>query len=215
MSMAWTNRDYCKQIDKFLGEYGDLLEIPDLVPEVQVALRLAQKELCIVLQNAAAEHKEYLQSKQSAAVILSDPAAALKWRNLQRAEGIKAMYRKLRFIRQESGQQSGLSRIEMPNPTDDPKQCNDWTTIDAPAEMTKYLLERNQKHFGQAQGTPFTLPPLSMSIDFIASTHTSNLILTGNFDDQELNNLTSMFVQHLKNKILLVYIDSTMKEEES
>jgi hypothetical protein len=215
MSMARTNRDYRPRIDKLFGEYGDLLEIPDLIQEVQTALRLAQKELRIVLQNAAAERKEYLQAKQTAAVILSDPAAALKWRNLQRAEEIKAMYRKLRFIRQDSAQQSGLSRIEVPtNPTDDPKKCNDWTTIDAPAEMTKYLLERNQKHFGQAQGTPFTIPPFSATIDFSASTHTSDLILTGNFDDAELNDLTTMFVTHLTNKTPLDYIESSLKEEE-
>jgi hypothetical protein len=91
MSMARTNRDYRPRIDKLLGEYGDLMEIPDLVQEVQTALRLAQKELRIVLQNAATERKEYLQAKQTAAVITSDPAAALKWRNLQRAEEIKAM----------------------------------------------------------------------------------------------------------------------------
>jgi hypothetical protein len=138
MSMARTKRDYRQRIDKLLGEYGDLLEIPNLIPEVQTALRLSQKELRVVLQNAANEQKEYLQSKQSAAVISSDPAAALKWRNLQRAEEIKAMYRKLRFIRQDSVQQSGLSRIEVPtDPTEDPKKCKDWTTIDAPEEMNK------------------------------------------------------------------------------
>jgi hypothetical protein len=108
-----------------------------------------------------------------------------------------------------------LSRIEVPtNPNDDPKKCNDWTTIDAPAEMTKYLLERNQKHFGQAQGTPFTIPPLSVSIDFSASTQTSDLILTGHFEDEELNDLTIMFVTHLTNKTPLDYIESSLKEDE-
>jgi hypothetical protein len=213
MSMARTNRDYRQRIDKLLGEYGNLLEIPDLVQEVQTALRLAQKELCVVLHSLS-WRKKYLQSKQSAAVISSDPAAALKWRNLQSAEEIKAMYRKLRFIRQDSPQQSGLSRIEVPtNPNDDPKKCNDWTTIDTPAEMTKYLLERNQKHFGQAQGTPFTIPPLSVSVNFSASTQTSDLILTGQFEDEELNDLMTMFVTHLTNKTPLDYIESSLKED--
>jgi hypothetical protein len=49
MSMARTNRDYRQRIDKLLGEYGDLLEIPNLVQEVQIALRLAQKELRVIL----------------------------------------------------------------------------------------------------------------------------------------------------------------------
>jgi hypothetical protein len=78
--------------------------------------------------------------------------------------------------------------------------------------MTKYLLERNQKHFGQAQGTLFTIPPLSVSIDFSASTQTSDLILTSNFEDEEFDDLMAMFVKHLTNKTR--YIESILKEEE-
>jgi hypothetical protein len=92
-------------------------------------------------------------------------------------QGIKAMYKKIRLICRDSIQQSGLSRIQVStDPTQDPKKCNDWTTIDNPQEMTWYLLERNQKHFGQAAGTPFTLPPLCLEINFSASTQTSELI---------------------------------------
>ena len=67
------------------------------------------------------------------------------------SEEIIAMYRKLQFIRRDGTQQTGLTRIEVPsNPSQDPKQCVEWKTIDRPDEITRYLLDRNQKHFGQA-----------------------------------------------------------------
>jgi hypothetical protein len=85
---------------------------------------------------------------------------------MQRAEAIKAMYRKLRFICRDSTEQSGLSYIEVPtNPSEDPKKCTDWTKINTPDKITQYLLEHNHKHFGQARGTPFTTFPLNVEIN--------------------------------------------------
>jgi hypothetical protein len=180
LSMARTEFDFRKRIDMLLGEYGEALEIPNLVNKIQRFLRVAQLELKAVLLDAETARKKFLQTRQTEAAIASDPKEALKWKNIQRAEEIKAMYRKLRFIRRDSTQQSGLSFIEVPtNPSDDPKKCTDWTKIDNPQEITQYLLERNQKHFGQAQGTPFTTFPLNVEIDFSASTNISELILQG------------------------------------
>jgi hypothetical protein len=99
LSMNRTRKDCRLRIDKLQGQLGELMEIPDSVTRLQAALRLAQRELQAFLLEAAAERKKFLQEKETAATIASDPQAALKWKNLQRAEKIKAMYRKLRFLR--------------------------------------------------------------------------------------------------------------------
>lgn len=40
---------------------------------------------------------------------------------------------------------------------------------------------RNRQHFGQAQGTPFTIPPLQELFDWNASTEAAEDLLEGKF----------------------------------
>jgi hypothetical protein len=135
-------------------------------------------ELRAVLLQATAERKKFLADQTTLAVLSGDPADVKKWRQLQKAEEIKAMYKKLRFIRRDNTNQSGLSRLEVPtDPTDDPKKCTSWKTVNSAEEITQYLLARNRSHFGQAAGTPFTVPPLKQIVDFRASTTECNLTI--------------------------------------
>ena len=63
----------------------------------------------------------------------------------------------------------------------DPKTATHWTTVTSPREIEYYLLLRNRQHFGQAQGTPLTIPPLSTELDWSASSLASELILQGHY----------------------------------
>eukprot|EP00957_Ditylum_brightwellii_P065830 4993168-Ditylum_brightwellii.AAC.1 len=45
-------------------------------------------------------------------------------------------------------------------------------------------------HFGQATGTPFTVPPLSIEVDWAANFITSESILEGNCTNKEINAFT-------------------------
>ena len=173
LSMTRTKRDYQARIDKLVNEYSDTIELPETIASMKISLRTAQSELRVVLKAAIVERKKFLQEKQIAATISNDSKEILKWKNQQKAEDIKAMYKKLRFIRRDGTRQQGLTQIQVPSdPSDDPKSCTDWKTIDTPEEITRYLLARNQAHFGQAAGTPFSVPPLSVQVDFSASTET-------------------------------------------
>ena len=61
---------------------------------------------------------------------------------------------------------SGISHILLPdtdvdgNPTDDVDKAHTWKSETAPKEILDKLMERNVRHFGQAQGSPFTTSPL-------------------------------------------------------
>ena len=66
---------------------------------------------------------------------------------------------------------------------EDPKLTKQWRTVTDPTEIEHYLLLRNYQHFGQAHGTPFTMPPLSDMVDWTATTNQSHEILTGRYSD--------------------------------
>ena len=66
-----------------------------------------------------------------------------------------------------------------------------------------YRVENNrhtthQKHFGQAKGTPFTIPLLSKQIDFSALTHYADLILSGEYPTEQWDKATALLIKHLK-----------------
>lgn len=88
--------------------------------------------------------------------------------------------------------------MEVPKNKDkDPTKATLWETVTAPSEITDYLIERNRKKFGQAKGTPFTVPPLSTKLDFKASTFKMELILNREFNQDKLDDITPLFIEHL------------------
>ena len=60
-----------------------------------------------------------------------------------------------------------------------PKEATSWRTITKPNEIEYYLLLRNRLHFGQAQGTPFTVDPFQREIPWGANSSQSEAILQG------------------------------------
>jgi hypothetical protein len=57
-------------------------------------------------------------------------------------------------------------------------------------------MERNRRHFGQAQGTPFTQAPLSDLLNWHADTETTELILQGTYTNDELDDVTQLLLKH-------------------
>jgi hypothetical protein len=96
----------------------------------------------------------------------------------------------------------------------DPKECNLWRTVDVLDSIVYYLLLQNCKHFGQAQGTLFTEPPFSTQIDWEASSCQAELILNGDYDSFELDDLTELLINHCRNVIPLDKLPATIREAE-
>jgi hypothetical protein len=108
-----------------------------------------------------------------------------------------------------------LSRLEVPkDPTDSNyKDCTEWVSIDAPEEIEAKLISRNQSHFGQAHGSFPTKPPFSEWVDWGASSHTSELILEGEFHDETLDELTQDLLRHMKRQTELDTIPAPITTE--
>jgi hypothetical protein len=64
--------------------------------------------------------------------------------------------------------------------------------------MVEKLHDRNRSHFGQAQGTPFTVPPLSEDLNFDGATSSTEIILDGTYDSSGLANITRLVISNLR-----------------
>ena len=177
---------------------GEIIQLPSTENKCTKLLQQAQKELREFVTNDRKLWQEDQEARTS--LLFEEPTSKKKAqmiRQIKRAEEIKAMYKKIRNMRRPHKQ--GVSRVQVPQDSNQlPKECTEWRTIDTPSEVKQALLHRNQQHFGQAQGTPFTIPPLSEHIDFSASTHYADLILSGEYPTENLDAATALLVKHLQ-----------------
>ena len=161
--------------------------------------------ICIDLREE--EFKKKIQALESSSK-KNDAARACILRRLQRAEAIKRLFDKLRSARLK-GDRRGVVSIEIPvHPEADPKTCSDWRTIDVPSEIVDHLQRRNRKHFGQAHGSPFTVPPLSDYLGFQGVGANADKLMYGQYDLSGFDENVRLLLQHLQ-------ITQEMQEEES
>ena len=117
--------------------------------------------------------------------------------NIIVAEETKAVDRKLNTLKDNYNSQ--LNQVTIPtNEFADPKECHLWRTINAPKEIEEHLINRNRKHFRQAQGSFPTIPPISEHIDWEASTLESELILEGNYDNSDLTAAGKRLIEQMQ-----------------
>jgi hypothetical protein len=139
------------------------------------------------------------------------------------------MFSKIRSVRglnTQNGQFTSLqiptdwpdrdTKIENVESLSDPKSIahddSKWRTVKLPANIMHYLRLRNRLHFGQAQGTPFTVPPLQELVDWEASSKTSDLIIEGDYSSTKLNTLEQLFINHCQKSSPLDSIDGEIIE---
>ncbi len=85
------------------------------------------------------------------------------------------------------------------HPEADPKSCTDWRVIDVPSEIVEHLQTRNQQHFGQAHGTPFTVNTLASDFGFNGDTLASDAVLGGTYlVDPQQNEAVHLLIEHLQ-----------------
>jgi hypothetical protein len=109
------------------------------------------------------------------------------------------MFDKLKSVKIK-GQKQGVTRLEIPqHPDSDPKTCTEWRTIEeVPTEIVEQLQKRNQNHFSQARGTPFTIDPLWTHLGFNGNYYHSDRILDGSYSTDNLADPVLILIQHLK-----------------
>ncbi len=101
---------------------------------------------------------------------------------MRKAEDIKALFRTLKLLHAPDARK-GVTRIGIPlHPEVDPKLCTEWQQIEIPTEVLFHLLRQNRKHFGQAKGSPFTIPPIADDVGYCGDGPSAEQILNGTYD---------------------------------
>jgi hypothetical protein len=182
--------------------------------EAQKTLREIKKEAVKLRE----EHlRELLQITQEAA---NDKNQEKQLRILIRAHEKKYHYRKIQHILKPK-QRSGLSHVLVPedmNPEDypyKPDEVKSWRMIHEHNALQRYLQERNKQHFGQAHGTPFTVPPLN-KIDWGVNNQYAETLIQGEIHEALLseNKFATSVLKFIAEQKQLLEIDLYISPEE-
>jgi hypothetical protein len=208
------NKNFDDQIHNECLEAGlDLELLPTTLEATTLALTKVRqdiytsekdrKQLCKTEQAEQVSLERNLDNKNTAKII----------DNIRKCEAKNEAYKMFKNIRGKQHQKAGLTTVDIPtswppsNRLDDPteiladskqwdKDDKPFRTLDLPEEIAMYLKARNQRHFGQAQGTSFTVAPLAELISWEADMETAELILKGEYTNAELDNITQLLLKH-------------------
>ena len=205
-----TQANYEPSLHRIREKWPDLpREYPNSIPEIKQRQRNAIQKLKDIQQRAQAIRNEHLQHKVEMYKTMGTTGKAKIVQRLIRAENQKKVYSKIRYLRNQDDIITGLSKLKIPRhasitDTDTLKNLPDspdhWETISIPSEIERLLLERNQAHFGQAEGTPLTRPPFTADIGYKADGYAADLILNGQTDYRTINAATQLLVTHLQSR---------------
>ena len=203
LSVLRHGKDQSQPISRLQQSLPDPITLPATIQEAQIQLRQAQRRLRKILKDSHQERQQVLDQWKIECSLQGQQFPTQKQRSLiltriQKAEQKQQMFAKLRNL-QKSNHKEGLTSLQIPiNPLDNPKTCTQWHTVTDPSQIAHHLIQRNQQHFGQAQGTPFTVHPISTAVDFRASTSTTEMILAGDYHPSEVDTVTQQVIKQLQ-----------------
>ena len=145
---------------------------------------------------------QFRQQEQMTAIGIAevdDKHKAKILRAIHKTEQRNKLFRRYRGLR--GGMKAQLTSIEIPEgPYDDIKQCTRWKTVVDPKSVSETIIKRNQEHFGQAHGTPFTISPLSEHMQYTTHTAEAVEVLLGKYPTEGLDTYTALFLHNLRLK---------------
>ena len=161
-----TNRDYSARLNDIAEKANMSLASREINEnqEISARLRNANTKLREVSKQASANREAFLMERINACYQTSDEKKAKILENLLRAKNTAIVFKKLRAMIKGSGS-GALSYILIPKPFNgfkyDPNTVKEWEAVYDQARIQELIIGRNIVHFGQSQGTPMTVPPLS------------------------------------------------------
>jgi hypothetical protein len=220
------NLDICTRLQDTCGHHGITNPLPETIDTATTAITQVRKDIRACLKKSretrALEQLERVSMERTEGN--QDKAKILQ--ALRSSEQHAQMYGMFHNIRGKS-QHSSLNTVEIPDTWPAPDQSGDWCDPKAhdkqgklfrqltiPSEIEYYLMERNRRHFGQAHGTPFTQAPLADLLNWQADTDTAELILHGEYNNEELDDVTQLLLKHCKSVTKLDHVSNTLTMED-
>lgn len=162
LSSILTGYDMTEQIERRQRSLAEPVAIPATYSETVQAIRHARRRCREVAKKARELREEYHQLRIRALQAQFPDKDPTKLENqYHRAQEMKNLYQRIPSAKPRAS--GGLSMLKVPcDPGVDPKDVprNDdsqWRMIQDPQEIERTLLDRNIKHFGQAQDTPLAV----------------------------------------------------------
>jgi len=174
-------------------------------------LRNAQKKLQKAKREADILRQQHLDALLNEARASNKKKKSKALTHLIRAEQNRRCYAAFRHHTKPRSQ-GGLAFITKHNgPTEPP------TTIMEPDEMNETLLEYSRLHFSKAQGSPFTVEPLSNLLQYDGLTVFGNQILKGRstLDNVNLQPPTKALLTNMRDKTVDPEADDTQSSTRS
>ena len=201
LAMCNTRINMTDSIKRDLEKHNITMLLPQTKEDCVRMLRQARAEIKSIVSNSFKrrdqERLEKIRDLEESNR-RSDKRHAVVLRRIRRAEAIKQLFDKIKFARSSSTTRRGVTMIEIPvHDGADPKTCTEWQTIDVPTSIVQHLQLRNQKHFSQASGTPFTTDPLTSDLGFLGNTIYADDILDGIYDTHPLQEHVRLLIDHM------------------
>jgi hypothetical protein len=154
------------------------LQLPNETPSLtnaHKALRNAKAEVRQITKDATTHRDEHL--KKRAFIAMEDNNSKLEHiiNNMRHIEAQRISNNKLRSLFKPN-RKGGITHIIKDNPDGTTSKIYDRD------EIFDRIIERNKKHFSQAEGTPFTTPTMKNLLGPYATSHASKQILDGTFN---------------------------------
>ncbi len=133
------------------------------LPDAIVQLRKASQQLRTIRVAASTLRQSHLEERAQAAAAAHNTSAEAIIKRIIQAENTSSAYRILRSYL-KPGDRGNIGEIEIIN--------DDGTTslLEEPIQIFQKIIERDQRHYSQAEGTPFTCEPLRSLFGLAADT---------------------------------------------
>jgi hypothetical protein len=165
-------------LERRLQDLNLTMELPATLELCNAALRTYQTELKTLIDKQLELRHDENESRSETHAMQGSATKQANVQALNHKEQMSQIFSQIRSIRSTQSKRGQFTSLQIPiswpSPDEaitniqelpDPKAIQHdeslWRTVKLPSEVTYYLRLRNGLHFGQAQGTPFTEPPLS------------------------------------------------------
>jgi hypothetical protein len=210
--------------EKFL-QWAESLGINDYkmldMATVKQNLRKSQKDLKEIEKQAESLREEHLRNMLVEAELNGDEKnIQRRLKILLRAQAQQQHFKRLKSIFKPN-KTGGLTYILVPEKFDstnypyDPNEITSWDAVHDQEAVQEFIQKRNITHFGQAQGSPFTVPPLN-SINWQANNIPAKELLKGAIPISFVNNNPQLerVLRYIANRKNLPIIDTYISTEQ-
>ena len=181
-----------KSLQQRLERAGTHLDLADTVQAAHQTYTALKKELATTSQQSFEIREQELHSRINPKYEPGTLPYTKRLRAIKTGEATRRAWQTMKFLKLQAGTNQQLNRIDVPKSwpsrqqiettiesLEDPKSCKEWISVTNPDDIEHYIRMRNSGHFGQAQGTPFTEPPLSETVNWSADGTFCDDILNG------------------------------------